>query len=138
MANEASSELSLVGAGTVIEGKIRTEGSIRIDGKLHGDLSAKINIAVGENGVIEAGIKVRAEADLAAQVGPHAAEARQQVVQRTHYSCPVCSASTDKRSLSNTGKGLRLAGVYSEALGPTITLAVSDTNMLNQKALNSF
>jgi cytoskeletal protein CcmA (bactofilin family) len=59
MANEASSELSLVGAGTVIEGKIRTEGSIRIDGKLHGDLSAKVNIAVGENGVIEGNVSAR-------------------------------------------------------------------------------
>lgn len=55
------------------------------------------------------------------------AEARQQVVQRTHYSCPVCSTSTDKRNLSNTGKGLRLAGVYSEALGPTVTLLTTAT-----------
>jgi cytoskeletal protein CcmA (bactofilin family) len=59
MANEASSELSLVGAGTVIEGKIRTEGSIRVDGKLHGDLLAKVNIAVGEHGVIEGNVSAR-------------------------------------------------------------------------------
>jgi hypothetical protein len=49
------------------------------------------------------------------------AETRQQVIQRTHYSCPVCHTNTPKRNLSNTGKGLRLAGVYSEALGPTVT-----------------
>jgi cytoskeletal protein CcmA (bactofilin family) len=59
MANGVSGELSLVGAGTVIEGKIRTEGSIRIDGKLHGDLNAKVNIAVGENGVIEGNVSAR-------------------------------------------------------------------------------
>jgi cytoskeletal protein CcmA (bactofilin family) len=56
MANASSGELSLVGAGTVIEGKIKTEGSIRIDGKLHGDVIAKLNIAVGEGGVIEGSI----------------------------------------------------------------------------------
>jgi cytoskeletal protein CcmA (bactofilin family) len=46
-------ELSLVGSGTVVEGKIRTEGSIRIDGKLVGELHAKANVAVGINGVVE-------------------------------------------------------------------------------------
>ena len=46
-------ELSLIGTGTVVEGKIRTEGSIRIDGKLVGDLNAKANVAVGLGGVVE-------------------------------------------------------------------------------------
>lgn len=59
MANGSSGELSLVGAGTVVEGKIKTEGSIRIDGKLHGDLMAKVNVAVGENGVIEGHVSGR-------------------------------------------------------------------------------
>jgi len=59
MANEVSGELSLVGSGTVIEGKIKTEGSIRIDGKLHGDLHARVNIAVGEHGVIEGNVSAK-------------------------------------------------------------------------------
>ncbi|HSQ76569.1 MAG TPA: polymer-forming cytoskeletal protein [Bacteroidota bacterium] len=46
-------ELSLVGTGTVVEGKIKTEGSIRIDGKLVGELHAKANIAIGLGGVVE-------------------------------------------------------------------------------------
>jgi cytoskeletal protein CcmA (bactofilin family) len=46
-------ELSLVGSNTVIEGKITTEGSIRIDGKLVGDLVAKANAAIGLSGVVE-------------------------------------------------------------------------------------
>ncbi len=46
-------ELSLVGSGTTIEGKIKTEGSIRIDGKLVGELLAKANAAVGINGIVE-------------------------------------------------------------------------------------
>lgn len=66
------------------------------------------------------------------------AETRQQVVQRTHYSCPVCSTNTDRRNLSNTGKGLRLAGVYSEALGPTITLLGSGTMVDNTQSTDFF
>jgi cytoskeletal protein CcmA (bactofilin family) len=48
-----SGELSLVGTGTVVEGKIKTEGSIRIDGKLVGDLISKANVAVGLGGTVE-------------------------------------------------------------------------------------
>ncbi len=50
---QSSSELSLVGTGTVVEGKIKTEGSIRIDGKLIGDLASKANVAVGLSGTVE-------------------------------------------------------------------------------------
>jgi cytoskeletal protein CcmA (bactofilin family) len=49
----ADSELSLIGSNTVIEGKINTEGSIRVDGKLVGDLVAKADAAIGLSGVIE-------------------------------------------------------------------------------------
>lgn len=52
-------ELSLVGNGTVVEGKIKTEGSIRIDGKLVGDLHAKANVAVGLNGLVEGNLNGR-------------------------------------------------------------------------------
>ncbi len=50
---QSGGELSLLGTGTVVEGKIRTEGSIRIDGKLVGDLNAKANVAVGLGGAVE-------------------------------------------------------------------------------------
>lgn len=50
---QTGGELSLLGTGTVVEGKIRTEGSIRIDGKLVGELTAKANVAVGLGGVVE-------------------------------------------------------------------------------------
>jgi len=52
-------ELSLVGAGAVIEGNIRTEGSIRVDGKLVGEAVAKSNAAVGEAGIIEGSLTAR-------------------------------------------------------------------------------
>jgi cytoskeletal protein CcmA (bactofilin family) len=54
-----SGELSLLGAGTVFEGKIHTEGSIRIDGKLVGDVIAKANAAVGPGGSVDGNLTAR-------------------------------------------------------------------------------
>jgi cytoskeletal protein CcmA (bactofilin family) len=51
--HHGNEELSLIGSGTTVEGKISTEGSIRIDGALVGDLVTKANAAVGLSGVIE-------------------------------------------------------------------------------------
>jgi cytoskeletal protein CcmA (bactofilin family) len=56
---EPSEELSLVGPNTAIEGKIKTEGSIRIDGKLLGDVMAKVNAAIGSSGVVEGSVAAR-------------------------------------------------------------------------------
>ncbi len=46
-------EMNLVGAGTVVEGKIRSQGSVRIDGKLVGEVIASESLAVGVTGEIE-------------------------------------------------------------------------------------
>ena len=56
---QANSELSFVGSSTVVEGKIKTDGSIRIDGKLIGDLVSKANAALGSNGIIEGNLTAR-------------------------------------------------------------------------------
>ncbi len=45
--------LSLVGAGTTIEGKVKTDGSMRIDGKVVGDVTAKANVTIGGTGSVE-------------------------------------------------------------------------------------
>lgn len=50
---QAEGELSLIGSGTVVEGKITTEGSIRIDGTMVGDVLAKANAAIGSTGVLK-------------------------------------------------------------------------------------
>lgn len=52
-------DLNLIGAGTVVEGKIRTQGSIRIDGKLTGEVHATENLAVGNSGIVEGGVNGR-------------------------------------------------------------------------------
>ncbi len=57
--NQANTELSLVGAGTVIEGKVKAEGSIRVDGRIVGDLAVKANATVGAGGVVEGNIIAR-------------------------------------------------------------------------------
>jgi cytoskeletal protein CcmA (bactofilin family) len=50
---EMTNELNLIGAGTVVEGKVKTPGSIRVDGKLYGELTAAQNVAVGVSGDVE-------------------------------------------------------------------------------------
>ncbi len=52
-------ELTLIAANTVFEGKIKTEGSIRIDGKFIGDIAAKANAAVGLTGIIDGTLSAR-------------------------------------------------------------------------------
>jgi cytoskeletal protein CcmA (bactofilin family) len=50
---QTNGTLSLVGAGTTIEGKVKTDGSMRIDGRVVGDVTAKANVTIGGTGVVE-------------------------------------------------------------------------------------
>lgn len=52
-------ELSLIGTGTVVQGKIMTEGSIRIDGAIVGDVTAKENAAIGSSGTLEGNLRAK-------------------------------------------------------------------------------
>lgn len=56
---QGEGDLSLLSAGTSIEGKITTDGSIRVDGKLVGDLVAKANAAVGATGTVEGNVEAK-------------------------------------------------------------------------------
>jgi len=49
-------ELNMIGAGTVVEGKIRSQGSVRIDGKVIGEVIASESLAVGVMGEVEGNI----------------------------------------------------------------------------------
>ncbi len=42
-----------------MEGKVTTEGSIRIDGMMVGDVVAKANVAIGPSGVLEGNLSAR-------------------------------------------------------------------------------
>jgi cytoskeletal protein CcmA (bactofilin family) len=51
--NSATSSINLIGAGTVIEGDVRSSGDIRIDGTVLGHVHSKAKVVVGSTGVIE-------------------------------------------------------------------------------------
>lgn len=51
--NTVPEKLNRIVEGTVIEGEIRSESSIRIDGKVLGATSTKGKLVVGANGVID-------------------------------------------------------------------------------------
>ena len=56
MAKENSSEspsVNLIGAGTVIEGDVSTNGDIRIDGSLTGSITVKGKLVIGLSGSID-------------------------------------------------------------------------------------
>ena len=46
-------EMNIISAGTVVEGKIRSQGSVRVDGKLVGEVTASESLAVGVTGEID-------------------------------------------------------------------------------------
>lgn len=48
---------SYIGEGTTVEGKIFCEGSLRVDGKVKGEIEAKGVVTIGEKGVVESNIK---------------------------------------------------------------------------------
>lgn len=47
---------TIIGAGTVISGDIKSEGDIRIDGVLSGNLYAKSKVFIGPEGTVEGDI----------------------------------------------------------------------------------
>jgi cytoskeletal protein CcmA (bactofilin family) len=47
------SSINLIGAGTVIEGDIRSTGDIRIDGTVYGHVHSKAKVVIGNTGIVE-------------------------------------------------------------------------------------
>lgn len=47
------SVVNIIGAGTVIEGEIKTDSDIRIDGKVKGMITSKAKIVVGNTGIVD-------------------------------------------------------------------------------------
>ncbi len=58
---------TIIGAGTIITGNIQSNGDIRIDGALKGNLSSKAKILVGAEGTIEGDINGK-QADILGKV----------------------------------------------------------------------
>ena len=56
---ETTAELNLIAAGTMLEGKLRTPGSIRIDGKIVGNVSATQSISIGSTGDVDGDLSAK-------------------------------------------------------------------------------
>jgi cytoskeletal protein CcmA (bactofilin family) len=52
-------EMNIIGAGTVVEGKIRSQGNVRIDGKLIGEVTASESLSIGVAGEIEGNVTAK-------------------------------------------------------------------------------
>jgi len=50
---------TLIGEGTVFEGKIKSEASIRIEGQITGDIDSVGDVTVGEKGTAKSNISAR-------------------------------------------------------------------------------
>jgi cytoskeletal protein CcmA (bactofilin family) len=50
---------TLIGEGSVFEGRIRSEASIRIEGQITGDIECTGDVTVGEKGIVKSNISAR-------------------------------------------------------------------------------
>ncbi len=51
--NGNQTAVNIIGAGTHIEGEIKTESDIRVDGKVKGTVTSKAKIVVGSTGIVD-------------------------------------------------------------------------------------
>lgn len=58
--NEGKDEVTIISAGVVVEGKLTSNGNVRVDGSVNGDIMANGNVTVGESGEVNG--EIRAEA----------------------------------------------------------------------------
>jgi len=63
----SGSSINLIGTGTTIEGDIRSNGDIRIDGTVHGNVYSKAKVVVGSTGLVEGDINCQ-NADISGTV----------------------------------------------------------------------
>src|SRR5438046_10669225 len=59
MKSEEGTELNLITSGTVFEGKLRTPGSIRVDGKVLGEITATQNVSIGNGGDVDGTVSAK-------------------------------------------------------------------------------
>lgn len=52
-ADANTTSINLIGAGTVIEGDVRSNGDIRIDGTVYGKVISKAKVVIGNTGIVE-------------------------------------------------------------------------------------
>lgn len=65
--DSSGSSINLIGSGTVIEGDIRSNGDLRIDGAVHGQVHSKAKVVIGNTGLVEGDINCQ-NADISGTV----------------------------------------------------------------------
>ena len=59
--------INIIGAGTVIEGEVKSHGDIRVDGTIKGSVSSKPRVVIGSTGTIEGDVTCQ-NADISGSV----------------------------------------------------------------------
>jgi cytoskeletal protein CcmA (bactofilin family) len=57
--NQGGGTFSVIGTGTLVTGNIKSEGTIRIDGKVVGNVATQSDTAIGLTGIVEGSIEAR-------------------------------------------------------------------------------
>jgi cytoskeletal protein CcmA (bactofilin family) len=51
-----SGSINLIGAGTTIEGEVKSTGDIRVDGQIYGSINTKAKVVIGSTGMVDGDI----------------------------------------------------------------------------------
>jgi cytoskeletal protein CcmA (bactofilin family) len=65
--NSQSSALNMVGTGTLVKGDITSDGDLRVDGRIHGNVNSKSKIALGASAEI-IGNAIARSADISGKI----------------------------------------------------------------------
>jgi len=57
--DDSTKDLNLIGSGTVIEGKFKSQGSVRVDGRVVGEITAQEGVSVGTSGEVEGNVSAK-------------------------------------------------------------------------------
>jgi cytoskeletal protein CcmA (bactofilin family) len=55
----SSTELNFLGGGTVVEGTVKANNSVRVDGRIKGKLICKNTLTIGVNGEVEGDVEAK-------------------------------------------------------------------------------
>ena len=55
----STKDLNLIGSGTIIEGKFKSQGSVRVDGRVVGEIIAQEAVSIGASGEVEGNVTAK-------------------------------------------------------------------------------
>lgn len=121
---------TLIGEGTIFEGRIKSEASIRIEGSIIGDIESTGDVIIGENGIANSNISAR-DLVLAGQLNGDL-EARGKLT--------ICSTGVLNGNISAQSFIIEPGGVFNGTSKMTVNkpvAAVTPNQKENQKELKA-